>query len=58
MAPNLAKYTLKVIHNMISSGELTTSQLAEAAGVFSGGFMGAVWRIPPSGGFLLMDSSY
>lgn len=32
MAPNLAKSTLEFIHNMISSGELTTSQIAEAAG--------------------------
>lgn len=32
MAPNLAKSTLEFIHDMISSGELTTSQIAEAAG--------------------------
>ncbi|KAJ5084558.1 hypothetical protein NUU61_009137 [Penicillium alfredii] len=32
MAPNLAKSTLVLIHDMISSDELTTSQMAEAAG--------------------------
>lgn len=32
MAPNLAQSTLSFIHDMISSGELTTSQMAEAAG--------------------------
>lgn len=32
MAPNLAKSTLKLVHDMISSGELTTSQMAQAAG--------------------------
>jgi transposase len=32
MAPNLAKSTLEFIHGMISSGELTTAQIAEAAG--------------------------
>lgn len=32
MAPNLAKSTLEFIHDMISSGELTASQIAEAAG--------------------------
>lgn len=32
MAPNLAKSTLEFIHDMISSGELTTSQIAKAAG--------------------------
>ena len=32
MAPNLAKSTLELIHDMISSGELTTSQMAQAAG--------------------------
>lgn len=32
MAPNLAKTTLRLIQDMISSGELTTSQIAQAAG--------------------------
>lgn len=32
MAPNLAQSTLDLIHDMISSDELTTSQMAEAAG--------------------------
>lgn len=32
MAPNLAKSTLVLIHDMINSGELTASQMAEAAG--------------------------
>ncbi|GAQ10147.1 hypothetical protein ALT_7468 [Aspergillus lentulus] len=32
MAPNLAKSTLELIHDMISSGEVTTSQIAQAAG--------------------------
>lgn len=32
MAPNLAKSTLVFIHDMISSDELTASELAEAAG--------------------------
>ena len=32
MAPNLAQSTLELVHDMISSGDLTTSQMAEAAG--------------------------
>jgi len=32
MAPNLAKSTLVLIHDMIASNELTTSQMAKAAG--------------------------
>lgn len=32
LAPNLAKSTLAFIYDMINSGELTTSQIAEAAG--------------------------
>lgn len=32
MAPNLARSTLDLIHDMLISGELTTSQMAEAAG--------------------------
>lgn len=32
MAPNLAKSTLQLIQDMICSGELTTSEMAEAAG--------------------------
>jgi hypothetical protein len=32
MAPNLARSTLDLIHDMLVSGELTTSQMAEAAG--------------------------
>ena len=32
MAPNLAQSMLNLIHDMISSDELTTSQMAEAAG--------------------------
>lgn len=32
MAPNLAKSTLALIHDMITSEELTTSQMADAAG--------------------------
>lgn len=32
MAPNLARSTLDFIHDMLISGELTTSQMAEAAG--------------------------
>jgi transposase len=32
MAPNLARSTLEFIHDMISSGELTNSQMAQAAG--------------------------
>lgn len=32
MAPNLAKSTLLLIHDMIASNELTTSQMAKAAG--------------------------
>lgn len=32
MAPNLAKSTLEFIHDMIRSGELTASQIAETAG--------------------------
>jgi hypothetical protein len=32
MAPNVAESTLELIHNKMLSGELTTSQIAEAAG--------------------------
>ena len=32
MAPNLAKSTLVLIHDMIASNKLTTSQIAKAAG--------------------------
>lgn len=32
MAPNLARSTLDLIHDMLISGELTTSQMAETAG--------------------------
>lgn len=32
MAPNLAQSTLTLIQDMLVSGELTTSQMAEAAG--------------------------
>jgi hypothetical protein len=32
MAPNLAKSTLVLIHDMIDSGELTVSQMTEATG--------------------------
>ncbi|CRL30273.1 unnamed protein product [Penicillium camemberti] len=31
MAPNIAKYTLVLIHDMITSEELTASQMADAA---------------------------
>lgn len=31
MAPNIAKYTLVLIYDMITSEELTASQMADAA---------------------------